>query len=135
MISITKIFTFETAHRISDYDGPCNQLHGHSYVLHATVSGNELEKDMLLDFKLLKMIVKENVISVFDHALVLKETKNNRLDFGSIQQKIFWMDYEPTAEQMLLWIKDRIIPNLPPKVKLECLTLYETATSYVTWKP
>ncbi|WP_304517109.1 6-pyruvoyl trahydropterin synthase family protein [Cecembia rubra] len=135
MLSITKIFTFESAHRITDYDGPCCQVHGHSYVLHVTVSGKELENDMLLDFKLLKSILQEGVISQFDHALILKENEKNRLDFGGFDQKILWMDDEPTAERMLLWIKDRIIPKLPPKVNLESLSLYETATCYATWTP
>jgi len=135
MLSITKIFTFEAAHRITDYDGPCCEIHGHSYVLHVTVSGIDLENDMLLDFKLLKSILQEVVVSQFDHALILKENEKNRLDFGGFEQKILWIDYEPTAERMLLWIKDRIIPRLPPKVNLESLSLFETSTSYATWTP
>ncbi|HSI76631.1 MAG TPA: 6-carboxytetrahydropterin synthase [Lunatimonas sp.] len=54
MLSIIKNFTFEAAHRISDYDGLCSQIHGHGYVLHVTVAGNDLKMDMLLDFKVLK---------------------------------------------------------------------------------
>ncbi|SMD45998.1 6-pyruvoyltetrahydropterin/6-carboxytetrahydropterin synthase [Aquiflexum balticum DSM 16537] len=134
MLSITKIFTFEAAHRISDYDGSCSQIHGHSYVLHVTVGGIDLKKDMLLDFKVLKKIVQDEVIQLFDHALLLKETEKNRIVFEKLEQKIFWMDEEPTAERMLLWIKDRIIPGLPSHVELESLTLYETATCYATWK-
>ncbi|AFL84575.1 queuosine biosynthesis protein QueD [Belliella baltica DSM 15883] len=134
MLSITKIFTFEAAHRISDHDGACSQLHGHSYSLHVTVSGDDLKKDMLLDFKDLKKIVQEEVIEVFDHALLLKESEKNLIDFEKIGQKIFWMPYEPTAERILLWMKDRIAPQLPSHVKLEGLTLYETATCYARWK-
>lgn len=134
MLSVTKIFTFEAAHRISDYDGVCNQIHGHSYVLHVTGAGNDLEKDMLVDFKALKKIVQEEVVQLFDHALLLKETEKNRIVFEKIEQKILWMDHEPTAERILLWIKDSIIPKLPSHVKLESLTLFETATCYATWK-
>ena len=133
MLSITKIFTFEAAHRISDYQGACSNLHGHSYVLHVTVSGEELENDMLVDFKVLKKILKEEIIQVLDHALVLKDTEKNRQDFAGVNQKIFWMPHEPTAERMLLWMKDGVIPLLPPNVQLTSLLLYETATCYATW--
>ena len=134
MLSITKIFTFEAAHRISDYQGACCHLHGHSYVLHVTVSGNDLEKDMLLDFIVLKKIVQEEIINVWDHSLILKESDKNRLDFAEIEQKVFWMTHEPTAERILLWMKDKIIPQLPSQVKLESLVLHETATCYATWR-
>ncbi|WP_462350418.1 6-pyruvoyl trahydropterin synthase family protein, partial [Elizabethkingia bruuniana] len=33
MIRITKIFTFETAHVLYNYDGKCKNMHGHSYKL------------------------------------------------------------------------------------------------------
>lgn len=134
MLSITKIFSFESAHSISDYEGACSNLHGHSYVLHVTVSGEEFEKDMLLDFKALKKIVKEEIIEKLDHTLVLKNTENHKRDFQQMWQKIFWMEHEPTAERMLLWMKDRIVPKLPSHVKLESLTLYETSTCYACWK-
>jgi 6-pyruvoyltetrahydropterin/6-carboxytetrahydropterin synthase len=133
MLSITKIFSFESAHRISTYEGACSQIHGHSYLLHVTVTGNELEEDMLLDFKILRKIVREEVIDRLDHSLILKDTETHRRDFQQIGQKILWMEYEPTAERMLLWMRDRIVPKLPLKVALESLNLYETATCYATW--
>lgn len=132
-LSITKIFTFETAHRISDYQGACSQLHGHSYVLHVTVSGELLDHDMLLDFKVLKEIVQGKIIKILDHALALKDTEEHRKKFDGLGQKVFWMSHEPTAERMLLWMKDSIIPSLPSHIDLQTLVLYETATSYATW--
>lgn len=37
-LSVTKIFRFEMAHALPDYDGPCAHLHGHSYRLEVTLS-------------------------------------------------------------------------------------------------
>lgn len=37
-LSVTKIFRFEMAHALPDYDGPCAHLHGHSYRLEVTMS-------------------------------------------------------------------------------------------------
>jgi 6-pyruvoyltetrahydropterin/6-carboxytetrahydropterin synthase len=44
MISITKIFRFETAHAIFGYEGPCAHIHGHSYELHVSVAAEEQEQ-------------------------------------------------------------------------------------------
>ena len=70
--TVTKRFTFEACHRLPDYDGLCSELHGHSYKLEVTVGG-EIEtygphKGMIIDFKQLKRVVEENVVSRFDHS-------------------------------------------------------------------
>ncbi len=39
IIRVTTEFTFEMAHVLKDYDGPCRNVHGHSYRLFVTVSG------------------------------------------------------------------------------------------------
>ena len=77
MITITKIFHLEMAHALYQYVGACENIHGHSYRLEVTVSG-EINNDpehpmhgMILDFGVLKQIVQTSVIDVFDHALIL----------------------------------------------------------------
>lgn len=63
---ISKDIKFDCAHMLSNYDGKCSNLHGHTY--HGTVI---LEGDvnsqtgMLLDYNRIKQIVDE-----FDHAVV-----------------------------------------------------------------
>ena len=39
VIRLTKEFSFETAHTLVGYDGPCREIHGHSYRLFVTVRG------------------------------------------------------------------------------------------------
>ena len=39
MIRLTKEFSFEMAHTLAGYDGPCREIHGHSYRLFVTVRG------------------------------------------------------------------------------------------------
>ena len=76
-IRITKQFNFETGHALYGYDGKCKNVHGHSYKLSVTVIGepitdsNNVKFGMVIDFTDLKKIVNEQVISVFDHSLVL----------------------------------------------------------------
>ena len=77
-IRLTKEFSFEAAHALDGYDGPCREIHGHSYRLFVTVKGTPGEDPrnpkygMVMDFGLLKRIVNEEVVSRFDHALVLR---------------------------------------------------------------
>ena len=39
VIRLTKEFSFEMAHTLDGYDGPCREIHGHSYRLFVTVKG------------------------------------------------------------------------------------------------
>ena len=39
VIRLTKEFSFEAAHALDGYDGPCREIHGHSYRLFVTVKG------------------------------------------------------------------------------------------------
>ncbi len=135
MLSITKIFSFEAAHRISNYQGACSQVHGHSYKLQITVSADKPEEnDMILDFKVLKDLVQNHIISFWDHSLMLKENAENRQFFLNYPGKIYWMESEPTAERMLLDISQKLRPVLPDHVELEEINLFETETSQAKWR-
>ncbi|MDE7091463.1 MAG: 6-carboxytetrahydropterin synthase, partial [Bacteroidales bacterium] len=73
---MTKIFRFEMAHALPDYNGPCAHLHGHSYRLEVTLSTGAAEiptEGMVMDFSQLKRMVEETIIAQVDHALVLDE--------------------------------------------------------------
>lgn len=135
MITLTKKFEFEAAHRISNYEGPCREIHGHTYKLEVTISGPINPKnDMILDFKILKNLVKISVIEQFDHALLLKDNEENRKLFEHYSGKITWMKAEPTAERMLQGMADALQQLIPPHVHLNSLLLYETSDSFACWK-
>lgn len=132
--SVTRRFTFEAAHAISNYNGACKHLHGHSYKLEVSVSGTTTEESaMLIDFKILKHIVQEYVLNDYDHALILKLNDLNLQRAHHPSTKILWLNDEPTAEYMLTDISKRIKPHLPPKVQLSKLVLHETENCYVTF--
>lgn len=135
MISITKEFTFEMAHRISNHPADCQHIHGHSYRLFVTVSADEIQdNDMLIDFKDLKRIVKDQVLTKFDHALVLKRNEENSKIAESVGTKLFWMEYEPTVERLIDFIRQEIQASLEKPVFLKRLKLYETASSFGEWE-
>jgi len=64
---LTTIVDFEAAHRLADYPGKCNRLHGHNWKVEVTVAGEELDNlGMLIDFRVLKQEVNK-VIETLDH--------------------------------------------------------------------
>ena len=115
--SVTKRFTFEACHYLPEYKGACHNLHGHSYVLEVTVSGDIIEdgdkKGMILDFKDLKSEVKSLIIDRVDHCNLNDIFPN------------------PTAEIMANTFFSIIENSFDHKgIKLERIRLWETRDSY-----
>ena len=83
VIRLTKEFSFEMAHTLDGYDGPCREIHGHSYRLFVTVKGrpkddpSDSKCGMVIDFGDLKRIVAEQIVGRYDHALVMRRTESN----------------------------------------------------------
>ncbi len=140
-IRITKKFTFEAAHILKNYDGPCKNVHGHSYKLDVTVLGypdnneSSTKEGMVMDFGDLKRIVNGKIIKVFDHTLVVKanDFSEHLNDMKNLFGNIVEVSYQPTCENMLIDFVKRINTNLPKHIVLYSLTLWETATSYAEW--
>jgi len=140
MLRVTKIFRFETAHAISGYNGSCRNVHGHSYVLHVTVQQAQATTDFLpapgfvMDFKDLKKIVNFAVVDRFDHCIILSEAYLETHPYLRQLPNLEIWPAEPTAENILLYVKDKLLQALPAEVKLYELKLYETADSYAEWR-
>ena len=139
MIRITKEFKFEMAHALHGYDGLCKNIHGHSYKLWVTIKGEICKekghkKDgMVLDFDLLKSIVKPEIIDKYDHSLVLNgETSHAEIDLTAFE-KVFLLPYQPTSENLVTDFALQIKSKLPKGVELYKLVLSETATSFAEW--
>ena len=63
---------FSAAHQLVGSNGPCEELHGHTWKVQAVFSGNEVDKiGMLMDFKVLKKQLSD-VIQKYDHAFLNK---------------------------------------------------------------
>ena len=139
MIRITKEFKFEMAHALFGYDGLCKNIHGHSYRLWVTIKGNILKeanhtKDgMVLDFSILKQIVKPELINKYDHSLVLNANSPHvDIDFSAFE-KVFFLPYQPTSENLVSDFARVIKDKLPNGISLEKVILSETASSFAEW--
>ena len=140
-IRITKEFDFEMAHALWNYDGACKNIHGHSYKLFVTLIGvpNTSSGDpkfgMVLDFKDLKLLIKTPVVDFLDHSLaVYKEAEGESLStVRKMYEKVHVFDFQPTCENLVLFIAKKIQSILSPGIDLHSVRLYETATSYAEW--
>lgn len=141
IIRVTKEFPFEMAHVLWNYDGPCRNVHGHSYRLFVTLSGVPLEEQgnpkngMVIDFTDLKSIVKKEIVNVFDHSVVVGRQfdKEKTELFSKLFGNVVLVDYQPTCENLVSDFAGRITRQLPAGVKLHNLKLYETAKSFAEW--
>ncbi|MDG2343193.1 MAG: 6-carboxytetrahydropterin synthase [Flavobacteriales bacterium] len=137
-VRITKQFNFEAAHALDGYEGKCKDIHGHSYHLMVTYVGKP-KKDkessdcgMVVDFGDVKAIVKEKILPLFDHRLILRKDSRFK-EIAPINQRIRFVNYQPTCENMLIEIVD-ILRSLEPKgARLVKGFLRETANSYAEW--
>ena len=142
MIRLTKIFHFDMAHVLKDYDGPCRNIHGHSYELRVTVKGEPIcdpanpKNGMVMDLHDLKCLVNDNIVSLLDHAFVVSSAMP--ADFISIVrrdfEKVVVVDYQPTSENLIMDMVSRLQPLLPANVALHSIRLQETPGSYGEWE-
>jgi len=142
VVRITKEFTFEMAHVLDKYDGPCSNIHGHSYRLCVTVSGipindtNSPKEGMVMDFKDIKKIVTEKILNIFDHSIAVSKgyiKDNNMLLMSKALKNMVMLDYQPTCENLVTDFASRLKNSLPEGVSLHSLRLYETSISFAEW--
>ena len=92
--------------------------------------------EWLLTFLILKKIVKEEVVDVFDHATVFnKNTPHVELakELEDRGHHVILVDYQPTSEMMITDFAKKIKKRLPKNIELFSLKLQETETSFAQW--
>jgi len=114
---VTKEFTFDSAHFLPSYNGKCENMHGHTYRLQVTVDGPLDSEGMVIDFVLLKKVVKAKILDKLDH-----QTINDTIEVAS-------------AENIAIWIWDKLKDSseFPSEVRLHEVKLWETPNSSVTY--
>lgn len=138
-IRVTKEFSFEMSHMLANHQGGCRNLHGHSYRLFVTVSGEPRREagspseGMVIDFGELKRIVNEHIISVLDHSLLISEATSREPFIAQYGGRKVTRPFEPTCENMILWFARLLRDAMPAGARLFALRLHETATSYAEW--
>lgn len=131
-VTVSRKAHFNAAHRLYRKDwsneknnvvfGKCNNpnFHGHNYDLIVSVTGEiDDETGYVIDMKVLKDIIKEEVEDAFDH-------KNLNIDVEAFK------NLNPTAENIVVVIYNKLKPRLKANLELE-VTLYETPRNFVSY--
>jgi len=120
-IQIGRTYTFEAAHQLPSHLGKCKWLHGHGYKLEVVIKmalghtiscqSSSPECGMIMDFGKLDEIMNV-VLADFDHTNLNLTMQN------------------PTAENIVKSLSNRISQRLPPHVKVSKIKLWETDRAY-----
>ena len=85
------------AHAIFGHQGPCRNIHGHSYELQVTFDPRWTENGyieapgFILDFKELKGLIVSSIVELFDHKLILsKDFISQYPAIRSLENLVIW---------------------------------------------
>ncbi len=109
-MQVTKEFTFDSAHFLPNYYGKCERMHGHTYRLQVTVEGELGENGLLIDFVVLKRILKKQVLKKLDHQVV-----NDIIKISSCENVVKWI-WDQLVDLKSLIQEELDDPNLPESV-------------------
>jgi 6-pyruvoyltetrahydropterin/6-carboxytetrahydropterin synthase len=145
---VTKIFTFDSAHFLTNYYGKCERMHGHTYTLEVTLEGDVQSNGLIIDFVVLKRMVKKHVLDKLDHQIL-----NDVIENPSAERVVLWI-WDQLKDLQKLLSEEQGDPNLGDDIKkyfkaedakdfqkmdfgktlrLHELKLWETPTSCVTY--
>lgn len=107
---------FSAAHHLLNYDGACENQHGHNWLVEAFVIGDKLDKsNILIDYKVLKSELKA-VLDYLDH-----EDINELPEFKGVS---------PSSETIAKFIYDKLKQKIAIISKV---SVWETSNSCASY--
>ncbi len=136
-VTIMKRIRFCAGHRLLDHGGACENLHGHNYVAEIFVTGEQTDSiGRLVDFGVINGLFKSWIDAHWDHAMLVWEADTAAIAaLRSVQpNRIYVMPWNPTAENMALYLATRVGPRLLQQIpdydiRLSRVVIWETETS------
>jgi 6-pyruvoyltetrahydropterin/6-carboxytetrahydropterin synthase len=106
------ISEFSSAHKLRDYQGKCENLHGHNWKVEVFVEANTIDKTgLVIDFKILKEKIN-SIISQLDHCYI------NKIKY--------FQKHNPTSENIAEYIFKKMTLALKGySLKLKKITVWE----------
>jgi len=132
MLYITRREHFSSSHKLENSGlsqqkneelfGKCNNFHGHNYYIEVTLAGTpDPESNYVMDLKLLKQIIHEEILDKVDHKFL------NEIDM--------FKDVIPTTENMAVLFWKALVEKVKREnVRLYSVKLYETEKNYVEYR-
>ncbi|MDX9881519.1 MAG: 6-carboxytetrahydropterin synthase [Prolixibacteraceae bacterium] len=141
IIRVSKQFSFEMSHALFNYDGLCRNIHGHSYKLRITITGEPIndpgkpKNGMVIDFGDLKKLINKSIVDELDHSLMINAAAPHRNpeELGQMYERFHVVGFQPTTENLVIYIAGKIQKLLPAHLKLFSVRLYETVNSFAEW--
>lgn len=111
---------FAAAHNLLNYQGDCENLHGHNWKVEVCVATRDLDSAGLgVDFKTLKLHTNE----VLD-----------RLDHKYLNDLSFFEGISPSSEHISRYIFDALVAEFKtPGVTVESVTVWESDNACATY--
>ena len=117
-VSVEK--TIACAHRLFDYNGPCEDLHGHNYRILVTYCGEELDRfGMLVDFSDIKKVF----VAVLDG-----------LDHKYLNDLPAFRDVSPSAENIARYVFVEMKQTAFERARIAAVSVWETPTQVATYR-
>jgi 6-pyruvoyltetrahydropterin/6-carboxytetrahydropterin synthase len=108
--------TFDAAHQLVGYEGPCEKLHGHTWKVQVFIKGNKLNKlGMMMDFKEVKLMVQFAVA---------------KLDHTNLNMIPYFRKVNPTSENVAKYIFDQV----SKKADVVKVTVFESPVTSATYE-
>ena len=131
MITVTKTVRFDAAHILTNHQGLCKNLHGHTYRVDVSVAQDAgEERDMVIDFKDLKRIASEVICDRFDHAFIYNTGSDGEREIAAVVERhgmrTVAIPFRSTAENLAKMFFGELKPRIPG---LSEVAVWETADS------
>ena len=131
MITVTKTVKSDAAHVLTNHQGLCKNLHGHTYRVDVSVSqAADDDRDMVIDFKDLKGIANEVVCDRFDHAFIYNTESVGEREIAAVVEKngmrTVAIPFRSTAENLAKLFFGDLKARIPGLVAVK---VWETADS------
>jgi 6-pyruvoyltetrahydropterin/6-carboxytetrahydropterin synthase len=136
MITVTKTIRFDAAHVLTNHQGLCKNLHGHTYRVDVSVAqGDGDTRDMVIDFKDLKRIASEVVCERFDHAFIYNTESAGEREIAAVVEKngmrTVAIPFRSTAENLARMFFGELKARIPG---LSAVKVWETADSCAEYR-
>lgn len=136
MTTVTKTVRFDAAHILTNHQGLCKNLHGHTYRVDVSVAqADGAGGDMVIDFKDLKRIAAETVCDRFDHAFIYSTASEGEREIAALVERhgmrTVALPFRSTAENLAKLFFGELREKVPGLVSVK---VWETADSCAEYR-
>ena len=131
--------SFDAAHFLTDYDGKCENLHGHRWRVVARIQTDELQtsgqqKDMVVDFADFKRALR-GIVGEMDHMFIVEEGSLSPETVRCLEAetfRLFWVPFRTTSENLARYFAERLAVL---GFRVSSVEVYETPLNCAVYVP